>query len=43
MQEKAEEEGIDWYEIWPDLEDIEIFIHNPGFYNELASGTLPDA
>lgn len=25
MQEKAEEEGIDWYEIWPDLEDIEIF------------------
>ena len=25
MQEKAEEEGIDWYEIWPELEGIETF------------------
>ncbi len=25
MQEKADEEGIDWYEIWPDLEGVEIF------------------
>ena len=25
MQEKADEAGIDWYEIWPDLEGIEVF------------------
>lgn len=25
LQEKADEEGIDWYEIWPDLEGVEIF------------------
>lgn len=24
MQKKAEEQGIDWYEIWPDLEDVVI-------------------
>lgn len=23
MQEKAEEEGIDWYEIWPELEGVD--------------------
>lgn len=22
MQERAEEQGIDWYEIWPDLEEV---------------------
>ncbi len=25
MQSKAEAEGIDWYEIWPDLDGVEIF------------------
>ncbi len=25
MQEKADEAGIDWYEIWPDLEGVEVF------------------
>lgn len=25
MREKADEEGIDWYSIWPDLEGIETF------------------
>lgn len=25
MQSKAESEGIDWYEVWPDLEGIETF------------------
>ena len=24
MQKRAEEQGIDWYEIWPDLEDVVI-------------------
>lgn len=24
MQKKAEKEGIDWYEIWPDLEEVEV-------------------
>ena len=24
MQKKAEEQGIDWYEVWPDLEDVVI-------------------
>ena len=24
IQKKAEEQGIDWYEIWPDLEDVVI-------------------
>ena len=25
MQKRAEEQGIDWYEIWPDLEDIVVY------------------
>ena len=25
MQKKAEEQGIDWYEIWPDLEDVVVY------------------
>ena len=25
MQKKAEEQGIDWYEVWPDLEDVEVY------------------
>ena len=25
VQEKAEEEGIDWYEIWPDLEEVIVY------------------
>ena len=25
MQEKADEEGIDWYEIWPDLEEVIVY------------------
>jgi hypothetical protein len=25
VQKKADEEGIDWYSIWPDLEGIETF------------------
>lgn len=25
MQEKAEEKGIDWYEIWPDLQEVVVF------------------
>ena len=25
MQKRAEEQGIDWYEIWPDLEDVVIY------------------
>ena len=25
MQEKAVEEGIDWYEIWPDLEEVIVY------------------
>lgn len=24
MQKRAEEQGIDWYEVWPDLEDVVI-------------------
>ena len=24
LQEKAEEEGIDWYDIWPDLVEVEV-------------------
>ena len=24
LQKKAEEEGIDWYEVWPDLETVEV-------------------
>lgn len=24
LQQKAEEEGIDWYEIWPDLVEVEV-------------------
>ncbi len=25
MQKRAEEQGIDWYEIWPDLEDVVVY------------------
>lgn len=25
MQKKAEEQGIDWYEVWPDLEDVVVY------------------
>ena len=25
IQKKAEEQGIDWYEIWPDLEDVVVY------------------
>ena len=25
MQKKADEQGIDWYEIWPDLEDVVVY------------------
>ena len=25
MQEKADEQGIDWYEIWPDLEEVIVY------------------
>ena len=25
MQKRAEEQGIDWYDIWPDLEDIVVY------------------
>ena len=25
MQEKADEHGIDWYEIWPDLEEVIVY------------------
>lgn len=27
MQKLAEEAGIDWYEVWPDLESVEVFKH----------------
>ena len=25
MQKRAEEQGIDWYEVWPDLEDVVVY------------------
>ncbi len=25
MQTKAEEQGIDWYEVWQDLEEVEVY------------------
>ena len=25
MQKKAEEQGIDWYKVWPDLEDVVVY------------------
>ena len=25
MQKRAEEQGLDWYEIWPDLEDVVVY------------------
>ena len=25
MQERADEEGVDWYEIWPDLEEVIVY------------------
>ena len=25
IQKKAEEQGIDWYEVWPDLEDVVVY------------------
>ena len=31
MQKKAEAENIDWYEIWPELENVEVYYAEDGF------------